>query len=84
MVLPPTLDELISKNHPVRPLKDACHKGAGNRIKDINHNLNRLKQQADALLKSEVGIKKRTQRCIEKKLITLSVVFKKGLTIFNT
>ena len=47
------------------PLKGTCHKAAGNRIIDINHNLNRLKQQADELLKSEQGIKKRKQRCFD-------------------
>ena len=47
------------------PLRGACHKSAGNRTIEINHNLIRLKQQADELLKSEQGIKKRKQRCFD-------------------
>ena len=47
------------------PLKGVCHKAAGNRIIEVNHNLNRLKQQANELLKSEQGIKKRKQRCFD-------------------
>lgn len=45
------------------PLRGVCHKGAGNRIVEVNHDLNRLKAQADALLKSEEGIRRRKQRC---------------------
>lgn len=47
------------------PLRGACHKAAGNRVIEVNHNLGRLKQQADALLKSEQGIEKRKQRCFD-------------------
>ena len=45
------------------PLRGVCCKGEGNRTLEVNHNLNRLKQKADALLKSEEGIKRRKQRC---------------------
>jgi transposase len=44
------------------PLRGACHKGKGDRIIEVNHNLNRLKQNAGELLLSEEGIKKRKQR----------------------
>lgn len=47
------------------PLKGMCHKGKGNRTIEVNHNLNRLKQNAEELLKSEEGIKKRKQRCFD-------------------
>lgn len=47
------------------PLRVGCFKAKGNRIIDVNENLNRLKQQADELLKSEEGIKKRKQRCFD-------------------
>lgn len=47
------------------PLRGVCHKGEGNRKIEVNHNLNRLKQNADALLLSEQGIKKRKQRCCD-------------------
>ena len=47
------------------PLRAGCFKAQGNRIIDVNENLNRLKQQADELLTSEEGIKKRKQRCFD-------------------
>jgi len=47
------------------PLNGACHKSKGNRIIRINANLERLKQQADGLLKSEEGIEKRKKRCYD-------------------
>lgn len=54
-----------AKNCEDCPLRGTCHKAAGNRTIEVNHNLNRLKQQADELLKSEQGIKKRKQRCFD-------------------
>jgi transposase/CheY-like chemotaxis protein len=45
------------------PLRGVCNKGKGNRRIEVNHNLNRLKQKADQLLKSEEGIKRRKKRC---------------------
>jgi radical SAM protein with 4Fe4S-binding SPASM domain len=47
------------------PLRSECHKGEGNRIIKVNHNLNRLKQKADKRLKSKRGIAKRKQRCFD-------------------
>lgn len=47
------------------PLRKACHKQKGNRIIEVNHNLNRLKQKADKRLKSKRGIQKRKQRCFD-------------------
>lgn len=47
------------------PLKGVCHRGKGNRTIEVNHNLNRLKQNAEQLLLSEQGIKKRKQRCCD-------------------
>lgn len=45
------------------PLRPRCHQQQGNRIIQVNHNLNRLKRQAEKRLKSKRGIKKRKQRC---------------------
>src|SRR5665647_1997910 len=45
------------------PLNGSCHKSNGNRIIEVNHHLNKLKQQANQRLLSEEGIKKRKQRC---------------------
>lgn len=47
------------------PLRGACHKGAGNRQIQVNHNLRRLREQAKRRLKSEEGLKKRSRRPIE-------------------
>ena len=41
------------------PLNGACHKSAGNRIIQVNENLNRHKEIAYELLNSEEGILKR-------------------------
>jgi len=45
------------------PLRQQCHQAEGNRIIEVNLNLNRLRRQADKRLKSKRGIKKRKQRC---------------------
>ena len=47
------------------PLREQCHSQQGNRVIKVNHNLNRLKQQADKRLKSKRGIQKRKQRCFD-------------------
>jgi transposase len=44
------------------PLRGVCHNAKGNRVIEINHNLNRLKQKADELLLSEEGIAHRKKR----------------------
>lgn len=45
------------------PLRSDCHGQKGNRIIEINHNLNRLKRRAEKRLKTKRGIEKRKQRC---------------------
>jgi transposase len=47
------------------PLGGACHKSKGNRIIEINENLNRQKQRAYELLNSEEGIERRKKRCFD-------------------
>jgi transposase len=47
------------------PLQQQCNPGKDSRTIDVNHNLNRLKQQADKRLKTNRGIKKRKQRCYD-------------------
>ena len=47
------------------PLNGACHKSKGNRIVEVNENLNRLKQKAHELLNSEQGIERRKKRCFD-------------------
>ena len=60
-----TIKKYQAQNCEGCPLRAGCFKAKGNRIIDVNENLNRLKQQADELLTSEVGIKKRKQRCFD-------------------
>lgn len=47
------------------PLRGACHKGAGNRVIHVNHNVGRLRKKARGLLNSEEGLEKRSRRPIE-------------------
>ncbi|WP_439582534.1 transposase, partial [Dyadobacter bucti] len=47
------------------PLNGACHKSQGDRVIQINVNLERQKRQADELLKSEEGVAKRKKRCFD-------------------
>jgi transposase len=47
------------------PLRTACHKGKEDRIIEVNHQLNRYKQQARQRLTSEQGIEKRKRRGCE-------------------
>jgi transposase len=46
-------------------LRELCHTQKGNRIVDINHRLLKLKQQANARLKSEKGIAYRKRRAAD-------------------
>lgn len=54
-----------AKNCSNCPLNGACHKGTGNRIIQVNENLNRHKDRAYELLNSEEGIAKRKKRCCD-------------------
>ena len=57
-----TLTKHQAKNCKGCGLREACHSQVGNRIVDINHRLRKLKQQANARLKSEKGIAYRKRR----------------------
>lgn len=54
-----------AKNCEGCPLRSECHQQKVNRIIEVNHNLNRLKQQAGKRLKTKKGIGKRKQRCYD-------------------
>jgi transposase len=54
-----------AKNCTTCPLNGACHKSKGNRIIEINENLQRHKAIAYELLNSEEGIKHRKKRCCD-------------------
>jgi len=60
-----TIASYQAKNCNGCPLRGVCHKGTGNRIIDINHNLNRHKERARVLLKTEVAQHHLKQRGIE-------------------
>jgi len=47
------------------PLRGQCHKAEANRIIEVNHNLNRLKNQARENLKSEKGLYHRSKRPVD-------------------
>ena len=47
------------------PLRGSCFKARGNRIIEVNHQLNQYKRQTRERLLSEEGIKHRGRRCIE-------------------
>ncbi len=54
-----------AKNCHTCPLNGVCHKSKGNRIIEINVNLNRLKKKAHELLNSERGMAHRKKRCFD-------------------
>lgn len=60
-----TLTLYKAKNCEGCPMRGACYKAQDNRTIEVNHNLNRLKQQADELLLSDQGIQHRKQRCFD-------------------
>lgn len=47
------------------PLNGICHKSRGNRVIEVNHNLNRLKAISKQKLESETGIYHRKKRCAD-------------------
>ncbi|MCX6308463.1 MAG: transposase, partial [Bacteroidia bacterium] len=44
------------------PLRGSCHKAEGNRIIDVNHNLNKLRDREREKLMSQEGLRHRSQR----------------------
>jgi hypothetical protein len=54
-----------AKNCATCPLNGTCHKLQGNRIIEINENLQRHKTIAYELLNSEEGVKHRKKRCCD-------------------
>ncbi|MGY4538599.1 hypothetical protein ACVW0P_003021 [Mucilaginibacter sp. UYNi724] len=60
-----TVKRYQAQNCATGPLNGACHKSKGNRIIELNENLNRLKKQAYELLNSEEGIQRRKKRCFD-------------------
>ncbi len=57
-----TISRYQAKNCEGCPLRGVCHKAKGNRVVEVNHNLNKHKQKARENLTTEEGIKHRKQR----------------------
>lgn len=57
------LSHYQAKNCEGCPIRSMCHGSKNNRSLERNHNLERHKQKARELLKSEEGIRKRKKRC---------------------
>lgn len=60
-----TITKYQAENCKRCPLRDQCHNQKGNRVIEVNHNLRRLKQQADKRLNTTRGVQKRKQRCYD-------------------
>jgi len=60
-----TINRYQAKNCQGCPLRGVCHKAKGNRIIEVNHNLNKHKQSAREKLTSEEGIVHRKQRAAD-------------------
>ena len=64
------------------PLRAECHSQSGNRIIQVNHNLNRLKVQAEKRLKSKRGLEKRKQRCFDTEPVFANIKHNHGFKRF--
>lgn len=60
-----TLDFYQAKKCNGCPLRTDCHDQKANRVIQVNHNLNRLKEQANKRLISKKGVEKRKRRCFD-------------------
>lgn len=66
------------------PMRGVCHKNKGNRIIEINHDLNRRKEKARQLLSSEQGIKYRKQRPADVEPVFAQIKSNNGFRRFLT
>ena len=65
------------------PLRGSCFKARGNRIIEVNHQLQQYKEKARELLTSEEGIKHRGQRCIEPEAVFGQTKYNKAYKRFR-
>ena len=65
------------------PLRGSCFKARGNRIIEVNHQLQHYKQKARELLTSEEGIKHRGRRCIEPEAVFGQTKYNKAYKRFR-
>ena len=64
-------------------LRGSCFKAKGNRIIEVNHQLQHYKQKARELLTSKEGIKHRGQRCIEPEAVFGQTKYNKAYKRFR-
>jgi len=64
------------------PLRAACHKAKGNRVIEVSHEGQRLKQQAVERLRSEQGIAYRKKRCWDVEPVFANLKQNKGFRRF--
>jgi transposase len=63
-------------------LREACHSQRGNRIVEVNHRLRKLKQQANAKLKSEKGMVYRKRRAADVEPVFANIKHNKNFKRF--
>lgn len=64
-------------------MRGQCHKAAGNRRVEINHNLDRHKQKVREILTSEEGLKRRSRRPIEPEAVFGQIKYNMGYKRFR-
>jgi len=77
-----TITRYQAKNCEGCPLRGVCHKAKGNRIIEVNHNLNKHKQRAREKLTSEQGIAHRKQRATDVEAVFGNIKQNKGFRRF--
>jgi transposase len=77
-----TISRYRAKNCQGCPLRGLCHKAKGNRIIEVNHNLNKHKQRAREKLTSEEGIAHRKQRAADVEAVLGNIKQNKGFRRF--
>ena len=65
------------------PLRGSCFKARGNRIIEVNHQLQQYKQKARELLTSKEGIRHRGQRCMEPEAVFGQTEYNKAYKRFG-
>jgi transposase len=76
------IDKYQAKDCSSCPLNGVCHKSKGNRIIEVSHQGNALKQQTSENLKSEQGIYYRKKRCIEPEPVFANIKHNKNFKRF--
>jgi len=65
------------------PLKQQCNKHEGNKIIDVNHQLNKYKIKANVLLNSASGLYHRSRRSVDVEPVFANIKHNKGFKRYN-